>query len=357
MKILVIQQKMIGDVLTTALLFEALKRKYPKSELHYVINSNTEAVIRHNPFIDKLLMYTPEIQSQKSDFYKFLKVIRSENYDVVIDAYSKLSSNLMSFYSRAKMRISKRKWYTSWIYTHPIHYKSERRTSAGLAIENRFQLLEPLSIALAPNDKPKIYLTADETNDSGKFLSDNKIDLKMPLFMIAVLGSGSSKTYPSKYMAEVLNTLASESKGQILFNYIPKQEQEAREIFDLCSAETQKQIFFDVYGRDLRSFLAIVHHCDALIGNEGGAINMAKALNIPTFTIFSPWIDKATWSIFENEHNVSVHLKDFQPDFYANMHESNMKSRTDEAYQMFKPQLFENQLKSFLNHLSLQEHA
>ncbi|MBT8196629.1 MAG: lipopolysaccharide heptosyltransferase family protein, partial [Bacteroidia bacterium] len=117
MKILVIQQKMIGDVLTTALLFEALKRKYPKSELHYVINSNTEAVIRHNPFIDKLLMFTPEIQSQKSDFYKFLKVIRSENYDVVIDAYSKLSSNLMSFYSRAKMRISKRKWYTSWIYT------------------------------------------------------------------------------------------------------------------------------------------------------------------------------------------------------------------------------------------------
>ena len=54
----------------------------------------------------------------------------------------------------------------------------------------------------------------------------------------------------------------------------------------------QKQIYFDVFGETLRDFLAITYHCDALIGNEGGAINMAKALNVPTFTIFSPWIKK-----------------------------------------------------------------
>ena len=41
MKILVIQQKMIGDVLTTSLLFELLREKNPEAELHYLINSTT----------------------------------------------------------------------------------------------------------------------------------------------------------------------------------------------------------------------------------------------------------------------------------------------------------------------------
>lgn len=342
---------MIGDVLTTGLLFEALKISYPESELHYVINSNTEAVVRNNPFIDKLIFFTPEMQSKKLDFFKFLKTIRAEKYDVVIDAYSKLSSNLMTVFSAAKMKISKYKWYTAWIYTHPIKYRTERLTSAGLAIENRFQLLSPFSIELAPYFKPRIYLTKKEKTESALFLVQHNIDINKPLFMIAVLGSDQSKTYPANYMAAIINQLVSITQAQILFNYIPSQEPDAREIYDLCREETQKHIYFDIYAKDLRSFLGIVHHCHALIGNEGGAINMAKALDIPTFTIFSPWIDKATWSIFEDENNVSVHLKDFHPAYYKDDHEATIKSKSDDAYNKFKPELFEDQLADFLNRL------
>jgi len=41
MKILVIQQKMIGDVLTSSILFEALRTQYKEATLHYLINENT----------------------------------------------------------------------------------------------------------------------------------------------------------------------------------------------------------------------------------------------------------------------------------------------------------------------------
>jgi heptosyltransferase-2 len=58
----------------------------------------------------------------------------------------------------------------------------------------------------------------------------------------------------------------------------------------LCKPATQKNVFFEVFGKSLREFMAITSHCDALIGNEGGAVNMAKALDIPTFSIFSPQI-------------------------------------------------------------------
>ncbi len=170
--------------------------------------------------------------------------------------------------------------------------------------------------------------------------------------MISVLGSGTLKTYPFEYMAEVIDRIVDETNGQILFNYIPNQEADAKAIYDLCQSQTQSQIFFHVFGKSIREFLAITQHCDALIGNEGGAVNMAKALEIKTFTIFSPWIDKNTWSIFEDDtQNVSVHLKDFKPNIYINSEEKRMKSRALELYTQFSPSLFNDELKSFLNQI------
>jgi heptosyltransferase-2 len=70
-------------------------------------------------------------------------------------------------------------------------------------------------------------------------------------------------------MAKLINKLVSEKKeAQILFNYIPKQESEAKFIYDLCEPSAQKQIYFDLFGKSLRDFLAITYHCNALIGNE-----------------------------------------------------------------------------------------
>ncbi|MBT8395048.1 MAG: lipopolysaccharide heptosyltransferase family protein, partial [Bacteroidia bacterium] len=160
-------------------------------------------------------------------------------------------------------------------------------------------------------------------------------------------------TYPFHYMAKVLDTIVEKTGGQLLFNYIPNQSKEAESILNLCSKETQKNVFFDIIGKDLREFIAICSHCNALIGNEGGAVNMAKALNVPTFAIYSPWIDKATWSIFEDgSNNKSVHLKDFIPELYKKHTEKDMKSKALMLYEEFGPELFTDQLNLFLKQLN-----
>src|SRR5690606_22745643 len=123
--------------------------------------------------------------------------------DIVIDAYSKLSSNLIVALSGAKIKISKYKSYSSFIYTHPIVYKTEATSSAGLAIENRLQLLEPIDAALSKSSiKPKIYLTDSEKAKAKQLLAESYVNLSTPIFMISVLGSGNNKTYPLEYMAQ-----------------------------------------------------------------------------------------------------------------------------------------------------------
>ncbi|MDX1277991.1 glycosyltransferase family 9 protein [Oceanihabitans sediminis] len=353
MKILVIQQKMIGDVLTSSILFEALRAKYPNAQLDYLVNSHTVPVIENNPNIDNLVLFTNEEESSKLTLLKFAKKIKKQQYDVVIDVYSKLSSNLITLFSAAKTKISYYKSYSAFIYTHNIKRATKTDENCGLAIVNRLQLLKPLDITIA-SAKPKIYVTSEELETSKKFLTTNGINLKKPLIMISVLGSGDNKTYPFAYMAKVIDQIVATTEAQILFNYIPKQEKEAKAIFNLCKTETQARIYMHLFGKSLRDFLSLTAHCHALIGNEGGAVNMAKALNIKTFTIFSTWIDKDTWNIFEEETiNESVHLKDYKPELYSGKTEKEMKPQAMELYKKFTPDLFQQKLDAFLKSLNL----
>ena len=351
MKILIIQQKMIGDVLATSILFEALKHKYPDAQLHYVINSHTYAVVENNPFISQFHFFTPEHENSKQKLVQFAKQLQNENFDVVIDVYSKFSSNIISYYSKAKTKISKYKYYTSFIYSHTFKDAKTPQTNAGLAIENRLQLLEPLAINTSKIVNPKIYLSIDEKKNAKLFLESNGIDLSKPVFMIGVLGSGINKTYPFEYMAKVIDLIVLEQpKSQVLFNYIPNQEADAKAILELCKPETKTHVFFEVFGKSRRDNLAITSHCTALIGNEGGATNMAKALQIPTFTIFSTWIKKEAWNMFDdgNKH-VSVHLKDFNPNLYSGLSKKEMKRNALKLYKAFKPEFFRIQLKQYLS--------
>ncbi|MEH6407938.1 MAG: glycosyltransferase family 9 protein, partial [Leeuwenhoekiella sp.] len=131
MKILIIQQKMIGDVLTSSILFKAIRDKYPEEQLHYLIRRNTYAVIQENPFIDKVIFDLEDKNGNSISFFQFAKNIRKANYDVVIDVYSKIATAILTGLSGAKIRSGIKKSYTSLFYTHTFKNKKHSQTSAG----------------------------------------------------------------------------------------------------------------------------------------------------------------------------------------------------------------------------------
>src|SRR5690606_29017622 len=117
MKILIIQPKMIGDVLTSSILFKALRKKYPDAELSYLIQPHTLAVVEKNPFIDRIVLFDPEKYKGFSGLINFAHEVRAGNYDIVIDVYAKINSAIITAISGANTRISYNKWYTSFAYT------------------------------------------------------------------------------------------------------------------------------------------------------------------------------------------------------------------------------------------------
>jgi ADP-heptose:LPS heptosyltransferase len=352
MKILVIQQKMIGDVLASSIICNNLRMLYPTAQIDYLIYPFTKPVVENNPNINSIILFEDTYRKSKKALLKFLVAIRKTNYDIVIDSYGKLESNLIVGMSKAKIRIGMHKSYTRFLYTETVHELKHPLTNAGTAIENRLNLLSSLNNNKALDNKPKLFLTKNEVRNGLTILEKNDIDLSKRIFMIGVLGSGNSKTLPFPAMAKILDFIVLKTNATLLFNYMPSQKKEAHEIFDLCKTETQKNIKIDIVPGSIREFLSITKHCQALIGNEGGAVNMAKALNIPTFTVFSPWIRKEAWNAFENgSTNVSVHLKDFKPELYGGKTPKEMKNKSIELYNAFTPDLMLPTLEKYLKNI------
>lgn len=334
---------MIGDVLVSTVICQAIKLVWPESIVHYMIHPGTVAVVEQNPFIDKIIVFDPKTVKGFSALRRFGKDLKTEKYDAVIDAYGKWESVIPMFYSGADVRIGHHKWYTAPFYTKTT---VPEKVASGSALRHRLQLAEALTGQTSEIAFPKIYLTEAEKASAVKLMGSlpNK-----PVVMVSVLGSSPDKSLPAPAMAQMLDVAAAAADITLLFNFMPNQQHEAQEIFDRCRPETQQKIVFDFYMKGLRPFLAVLSYCDALIGNEGGAVNMAKALGIPTFTVYSPWINKISWNMLDDDKtHVAVHLKDFRPELYGDSHPKKFKPMAMQWYGHLKPELFASQLEKYL---------
>ncbi|MFD1605955.1 glycosyltransferase family 9 protein [Flavobacterium artemisiae] len=352
MKILIIQQKRIGDVLTSTILCNTLKQNYPDATIDFMCYADCIDVLAGNPNIDSVITLTPEIKKSTLDFLKFIFKIRSRKYTILIDVYGKLETNLISIFSGAYYKISYHKWYSSLFYNHNLkRHQDNETTENGHAIDNRLLLLKPILKSFNKTDcKPKLYVSSAENNYASSLFKKHNLSDENKIIMISLLGSEKAKTYPLEYMAKVIEFVAAERDVKILFNYFPNQIKEARTIFDLCSETTKTKIAFDLLGHDLRSFIAIMNKCDVIIGNDGGAVNIAKALDKPSFTIFSPHVRKNDWAVFENGlTNIAVHLKDYKPELFNLKSSKEIKHDFLSLYQALNPELFKEQLLFFLN--------
>jgi len=350
MKILVIQQKMIGDVLISSIICNNLRTAYPTAQIDYLVYSSTTPVLEGNPNISNIILFEEKHRKSKKELLNLGLQIRNEKYDLLIDAYSKLESWILVLLSNAKRKISYKKPGRNFLYTDNVPFEPFPKTNLGLAIERRLSLLEPLDLKIKIDPIPKLFVSEKENQEAIAIFEKHDVQRNRKTVMISLLGSEKLKTYPLEFMAKVVDYVADNANVNILFNYFPKQLEDAKIVFNACKTSTQQKIYFDLLGGDLRSFIGIMNQCDLIIGNDGGAINMAKALEKPSFIIFSPWIEKKIWATFEDEiHHLSVHLKDYRSGLFEQKTEKILKKESLSLYKEFKPDFFKEKIKLFLD--------
>jgi heptosyltransferase-2 len=212
MKVLVIQHKMIGDVLASTVICEVLKKEHSDWEIHYLIEKNTLPVVENNPYIDKIVLFDPQANKGLFRLIQFGKQLKKVNYGLVIDVYGKWQSIIPAYFSGAKTIIGHYKWYTTFFYTKTVVPDTECNGTA-----NAYRLL---LASTALNKKvesvyPTIHLAVSELNNAKtkmSVFSPNK-----PIFMISILGSRKIKILPPKFSVFSNSSIAIERSHNFIF--------------------------------------------------------------------------------------------------------------------------------------------
>lgn len=348
-KILVIQNKRIGDVLISSVIANNIKKVFPESEVTYFVYDYTTGVLENNPYIDRIISVKEKELKKFPKLVKTISKIRGEKYDIIFDSYAKLQSRILCYFSKAPIRAGFKRSYKTLklpFYTHPIDFLPEKTNISGKAIEDRINMVTQLFPLENPDYKPKIFLTESE-----KAYSKTK-ELKKPIVMLGILGSTKDKSMPFDYVAKLVDFILENYNISLLFNYAPYQKEEAQAIYNLCLHKDQ--INLGIYEDSIRGFCALLDTCDVLIANEGGSVHIAKALDIPTFTIYSPFIDKDDWSSFEDGiTHQSIHLLEEKPSAYTLFTRDSRKmieKDPEEMYRKLTPEMILKKLEPFLAH-------
>ncbi len=347
-KILVIQNKRIGDVLLASLIAANMKQVYPDSEIDYMVYDFTTGVIENNPNIQNIIAINEKELKKIPNLIRLILKIRKERYDIIFDPYAKLQSRLICLFSNAKIRVGFKKREKDPIlnfYTHPVGFLKEKSKPCGKAIEDRVHLATSVFDIKNPVYEPKIYLTESEKN-YGKLAAYNK-----PVIMFGVLGSTPQKSMPYNYIVQLVDFITSTFDAYVLFNYAPHQKEDAQKIYAQCS--NHSSIIMDIYEDSIRGFVQLMNQCTLLVGNEGGIVHISKALDKPTFTIFSPYVMKESWASFEDGvKHTSIHLLDEHPNLFSEDRDVRRKIEEDPSflYNQLTPETIVPKLLPFLEH-------
>jgi len=165
--------------------------------------------------------------------------------------------------------------------------------------------------------------------------------------LINVHGSNENKSLPIEQMTKFIEFINSNLTCNIIMNYMPSQKNEARILMSKLNQEVKRNIV-DYVPNTLKDYIHTTYFCDAVLGNEGGATNIAKSIGKPTFSIFSPMIESRGWHSGSNKNHFAVHLADYFPDLYEKKSKREIKLLNKEFYKKLKFELFREKLVLFL---------
>ncbi|APD05688.1 lipopolysaccharide heptosyltransferase III [Flavobacteriaceae bacterium UJ101] len=340
----------MGDVLMASTLANNLKRFNSSFSIYFLCYTHHAQIIATNPNIDQIIKVEEKKLKTFSGLIQTINHIRKEKFDILIDPYEKTQSKLISKFSSIPMRISYPKKDFFGNYTHVINPKSISKTSAGLALDNRLALIDPIIDSSFQKDYiHPLFLKKEEIDHGEKILKEGNISFTKPIVMLGVLGSKEEKTYPLSYMGQIINTILENRDIDVLFNYIPKQKDQIDLLMSSIDPKHHSKIHLNIIGKSIREFASIMYHCDLHISNEGGGCHISKALNKPTFTIFSPYIKVEDWNTFsDNELFSYSDLKQIKPELFENETQKQWRKRSLELYKAYKPMLIIAKIENFM---------
>jgi len=295
-KILVVRPDRIGDVVLSTPVFEALKSHNLDAEVSVLVRDQVVPVVEHNPFVSKVLAYSPTTTHKGfSGFWRLVRDIRNGRYDVAVVLQVQFVVTLAVFFAGVRHRLGP---YSKW-YSLLFFNRGTRQSRSNVEMHEadyNLMLLRRLGIRV-PSRKyqPVIVVDADAKDRMRAYLRDCGFEDGSRFVVLHPGMGGSALNWPKGYYVDLVTLLILRGVNVMITGSSAERalvESVVHETETRLGAKTTAALLRKFVGANSHSglwdFMALQSLSSLVIAPSTGPLHIATALGKPTVSFFSP---------------------------------------------------------------------
>ena len=274
-KILVIRLSSLGDVTLITPALRALRQRFSKARIHVATRSEYVPLLRPSPWVDAAQALD---RKGEKDFVAYLKDIRREGYDLVVDLHATLRSRMIAQASGAgkvlryhKAALSRRAL---------VAFKAKGAVRAKHVVDRYLECLLPLGIE-RPSRQLEIVLETREKTFGREFLGEGG-----PFIALVPGAKHATKRWLKDGFVEVGKSLWQKDRiGSVVLG--GKEEKALVESVAEGIGDGAKT----ACGLGLRQMASVLACCKVVVTNDSGPMHLATAVGKPVVALFGPTVE------------------------------------------------------------------
>jgi heptosyltransferase-2 len=319
-RILVIQTAFLGDLILTTPLLEALKYKYPHSEIDIVVNKGTESVLFGNPHLREVIPLDKKLAKKSIRyFWQFGQSLRKKEYTLVICPHFSFRSSILSWITGAKTRIGYKESGFSFLHTETV----SRPRLGPHEVEKLFSLIfsDPELYPKGRGRRPSLYPTESEVSEAKALLNERALKSK-EYIVLSPSSVWETKKYPEEGFIQLGALILQNTNYQLVLSGAPGDITLTESICSgILSILTENKFkdwernpsrVHNLAGKTgLGSLGVLIREARAIVTNDSSPVHYASAFNTPTLMIYGATIPGFGYSaladkrVFSEIHNLS----------------------------------------------------
>lgn len=295
-RILIVRLSAIGDVVHAIPVLVALRHRFPRSFIAWVVEEKSKDVVEGHPMLNELIVFRKA--EWKTDLTRhrdfglalrrlrgFARELRFRRFDLAIDLQGLQRSGLITYFSGAPVRVG---FADAREYSH-IFYNLKIPAPGNLHVVERYFLAAKFLGAEEERPRFVLLVAAKEQRFARDFLSKRRRP-RAPLVGIFPSASLPHKRWAPRGFAE-LSDLIQETLGAEVLLIGGKYE---KEITAAIRRHTQRPLLLAGGEVSIKQMAALISRCDLFIGNDSGALHIAVALGVPVIGLYGPYDPRHT---------------------------------------------------------------
>jgi heptosyltransferase-1 len=276
-KILIIKPSSLGDVVHSLPFLNAVRTRFPKSEIHWVIAKGIEGLLEGHPMINRLWIINKDtwkkiknIKGTINEFKVLFRELKKEKYNLVVDLQGLLRSGVLTAATGAPVRVgfAEAREGSRVFYTHKVEGGKDIH-----AVDRYLKIADFLGCPTTD-----VYFPLPHYSKSSSVT--HHLSIPEDYAVIVPGARWKTKIWPPEKFGKLssklpLSTLLVGGRGDI---------DAANKIVAISNGKA-----ISLAGKtDLKELIEVMKGARFVVSNDSGPMHIAAALGIPVFAIFGP---------------------------------------------------------------------